>query len=168
MINRIKSHPVLKNFIEETCCENGICVTFDDDTSKDDYLILKVDKYYASLKLEKTPPSVDCVIIRKCKNGGYGLTIVELKNISTSRGFDLDNLKDKFETTISDFIGNKFRSLLYVDYKDVKLFFVTVKNLYKQDLGLKYETLINIRFSYNKRKLLIQPYMPTPTIKSCY
>ena len=34
-----------------------------------------------SLNIEKRPASIDCLIIRECLNSGYGLTLVELKNI---------------------------------------------------------------------------------------
>ena len=36
---------------------------------------------YNDLNLEFTPPSVDCLIILKCKGDSYKLVLVELKNI---------------------------------------------------------------------------------------
>lgn len=168
MLNRIKTHDTLQHYIEETCCENGVCVSFSDDVSQEDYVIIKVDKYYNSLNIEHRPPSPDCLIILKCKNGGYALTIVELKDISNSKGFEIGNLQKKFETCIFDFIGNKFKNPINdTIYKNVKLFFVSNIELYKRDLGLKMETLINTRYKFQGKTLMISPRMPSPTIKSC-
>src|SRR5688572_24612944 len=109
MINRIKNHPDLSNFIEDDCCENGICVTFDKSIPPSSYAIIKVDKYYDSLKLgKKTPAAIDCLIVRKCLKTGYGLTLVELKNIKSGKGFEINNMKEKFETVLFDFIKVKF------------------------------------------------------------
>lgn len=167
-INKIKNHEVLSRFVEKDCCENEVCVTFDKSVSEDSYVIIKVDKYYNSLKLEKTPASTDCLIIRKCIKTGLGLTVVELKDIKTGKGFDLINMRAKFETTLYDFIKKRFKNPLDNDYKDIKLFFVSNQELYKRDLGLKMEVLINLRFDFNGRRVMIIPRMPTPTITNCY
>lgn len=168
MIDRIKRHETLSKYVEDTCCENDVCVTFDDGINPNSYVILKVDKFYNSLNVEKRPASIDCLIIRKCIKTGYGLTLVELKNIDNSKGFSGEHLRRKFETTLSDFIKSKFKNLLDVDYIDVKLFFVSNKEIYKRDLGLKLEVLMNIRFKFNEKSLMITPRMPNPTIKNCY
>lgn len=107
MIEKIKKHPILAHYITDACCENDISVTFDDKLNADDYVIIKVDDYYNSLNIEKRPASVDCLIVRKCVDNGYGLTLVELKNIRTTQGFEIDNLKEKFDTTLNDFIKKK-------------------------------------------------------------
>jgi len=167
MIKRIKSHPVLSKFIEDTCCENGICVTFANNISPSSYAIIKVDKYYNS-KVTKPPASIDCLIVRACIKIGYGLTLVELKNIGQGSGFTIENMREKFETTLFDFIKKRFKKPLDIDYSDVKLYFVSKQELYRRDLGLKMEVLINTRFKFNNRTLMIIPLMPTPTIKNCY
>lgn len=168
MIETINSHNILSAYIEDTCFENGVCVSFEVDINPDSYTIIKVDKYYNSLNIEKRPPSIDCLIIRKCLNNGYGLTLVELKNIETSKGFDLENMKSKFDTTLNDFIKNKFKNPLDIDYKEIKLFFVSKQEIYKRDLGLKMEVLMNVKFKFNDKQLMIIPRMPNPTIKKCY
>ncbi len=168
MINRIKRTQILSQYVEETCCENEICVTFDATIVPSTYAIIKVDKYYNDLKLEKTPASIDCLIVRECIKVGYGLTLVELKNIGTGQGFDVDNMKEKFETTMYDFIKKRFKNPLDIHYSEIKLYFVSKQEVYKRDLGLKMDVLINIRFKYDDRVLMIRPVMPTPTIKNCY
>jgi hypothetical protein len=168
MIQKIKNHNILSPFTEDTCCENGICVSFDENLEPNNYVIIKVDNYYNSLNLAATPPSVDCLIIRRCINGGYGLTIVELKDIGTGAAFTIDNMKGKFNTTLNNFIKRRFKELLNIEYNEIKLYFVSNIDIYKRDLGLKMEVLINTQFDFNGKKLMIQPKMPTPTIKNCY
>lgn len=168
MIDRIKKHKVLSQFTDTTCCENDICVSFDKKIDPKDYVIIKVDQYYNSLNIAKRPASVDCLIVRKCTPRGLGLTLVELKNIETSQRFTIANLKEKFETTIHDFMERKFRNVLDKDYLDIKLFFVTKQEIHKRDLGPKLETLINIEFKINGKRRMIAPKMPTPSIKKCY
>lgn len=107
MIKRVKAHKVLSAFVEDTCCENEICVTFAEGISPDSYVIIKVDKYYNSLN-QKVPASVDCLIIRECIKTGYGLTLIELKKIGSGKGFQIENMIEKFETTLFDFIKTKF------------------------------------------------------------
>ncbi|MCF0056681.1 hypothetical protein [Dyadobacter sp. CY356] len=168
MISKVKNHEILSTLIEDTCCENDVCVTFDNEVLPSSYVIIKVDKFYNSLNIAERPASIDCLIIRKCNKSGYGLTLVELKNIDNSRGFETSNIKEKFETTLYDFIKTKFRNPLDIDYSDVKLFFVSNKEIYRRDIGLKMEVLINLRFKFNDKNLMISPKMPNPTIKNCY
>lgn len=169
MITKIKNHPELSKYIEDTCCENGICVTFEENVDPNSYVIIKVDTFYNSQKLGKqTPASIDCLIIRKCLNKGYGLTLIELKNISSGQGFDLDNMKEKFTTTLENFIKERFRNPLDIDYSDIKLFFVSNQEIHKRDIGLKMEVLMNTRFKFNNKRLMINPKMPNPSIKNCY
>lgn len=168
MIESINSHDILNVFVENTCCENGVCVSFEDEIDPNSYVIIKVDKFYNSLNIEKRPASIDCLIIKKCVNSGYGLILVELKDIHNSKGFDLDNLKSKFSTTLNHFIKSEFSNVLDIDYKEVKLFFVSKQEIYKRDLALKMEVLMNVKFKFNDKQLMIIPRMPNPTIKKCY
>lgn len=168
IIEKIKTHEILSQYVEDTCCENGICVTFDDQISSDSYVIIKVDKFYNSLNIEHRPASLDCLIIRKCIEKGYGMTLVELKNVHNTDGFTIENMKEKFQTTLFDFIKIKFKELLDIDYSDIQLFFVSKNEIYKRDLSLKMEVLMNIRFKFNDKNLMIKPKMPNPTIKNCY
>lgn len=167
-LESIHTHPDLSKIITKKCSENGICVTFDSSIGEDDYIILKVDDFYNSLGLEKTPPSPDCLILLKCVNGGYGLTIVELKSISNSKGFSLENLIGKFNTCINDFIENRFGKILNMDFTCVKLLFVSEIEVYRRDVGLKMDLLMNTRFRVGKKTCMITPFKPIPTIKKCY
>ena len=167
LITRIKGDAILSKFLSETCCENGICVTFDESVLPDSYVIIRVDQFYNSFNVKERPASVDCLIIRKCQNTGYGLTLVELKKISTTN-FELSNIKEKFDTTLFNFIKQRFSDLLDINYKEVKLYYVSQREIYKRDLGLKMEVLINFRFRFDEKNLMIKAFMPNPTLKNCY
>ena len=170
MIDKIKKHQVLSQFVREECSENDVSAKIDDKINSDDFVIVKPDDYYNSLK-KNVPPSVDCLIVQRCVNGGYKLTLIELKSITTMAGQTIENLAGKFETVLTDFIPKKFKDLLYKDYNSVELYFVTEIELYRnknRDIGLKLEALINRKFFYNNKRYMVQPRMPVPVIKPCY
>jgi len=76
MINKIRNHPQLKNFIAQTCAENNISADIAETIPAENVVILKVDQYYNSLNLGhlgKTPPSVDCLIVQKCADNKYSI-----------------------------------------------------------------------------------------------
>jgi uncharacterized phage-like protein YoqJ len=61
-----------------------------------------------SLRMHNSPPSIDCLIIVQCDtNPCYDFYLVELKNIKSTKGFDISNLKDKFTTVIEDFLKTR-------------------------------------------------------------
>lgn len=168
MINKIKSIEALSGFIIDSCCENEIEVTLHKDISKEAYVIIKVDDYYNSLNLVDTPPSVDCAIIRECITEGYGLSLVELKNVKSAKNLSFKKIRSKFENTLNDFIKSRFKDPLDIEYINVELFFVSLLQHNKRDMGLSFETYINKSINFNGKKRLIRPYLPVPTIKNCY
>ena len=168
MINRIRKLTALTPFIADSCDENGVGVVFDEKVERAHTVIIKVDRYYQSLKLEKTPAAPDCLIVRLCKDGGFGLTIVEMKKISSSKRFNVQNLQSKFKTCLDDFLSVRFSETFEGDFKDVKLYFVSEIEVHKRDLGLKMETLINAYVPFGGKNYLIRPFMPNPAIKNCY
>ena len=170
MIDRIKSHPILGKFTRDNCSENDVSARVDDRIHKGQYVIVKPDDYYNSLK-GKVPPSVDCLVVQRCADGEYKLTLIELKNISSMGHQTIDNLMGKFKITLTNFIQVRFKDLLYYDYKNIELYFITEIELYRnktRDIGLKLDALINYRFIYNGKRYMVQPRMPTPVIKPCY
>lgn len=168
MIDRIKTHGILSKYTVDNCCENEVCVTFDKGIKSDSYVILKVDNFYNSLNIATRPASIDCLVIRRCEKSGYGITLIELKKTEKSKTISIENIKEKFETTLYDFIKNRFKNPLDINYLEVKLFFVCNKEIYRRDLGLKMEALINVRFKFNNMSLMINLKMPNPVIKKCY
>jgi len=96
------------------------------------------------------------------------LAIIELKCIKKTKGFTIENIKSKFTTCLDDFISTQFKDILNIEYKTLKLFFISNIEIYKRDIGLKMEALMDVRFEYRNRKYMIIPYKPSPVIKKCY
>ncbi len=167
MLDNIRNHKILSKYTTTKCEEKGVCVDIDNRISKDDYVIIKVDDYYNSFNPPR-PASPDCLVILKCKGSGYAMYIVELKSIHSSRGFEIKNMDEKFKTCLYDFIGNKFRDMLDIDYKRIKLYFVSNIEIYRRDMGLKLKVLQGKRYKYRNKKYFIEPLMPVPAIKPCY
>jgi len=152
------------------CEDEGMSVDMDASISADAYLIIKVDNFYNSLHAKDTPAAPDCLILQKCAGGGYGVTLVELKNIKSSQNFEIENIIEKFRTCLEDFMSVKFGEYFFQDYQRILLYFVTkIGGTYKKDKGLTLESLIDKRFVFGKRNnLMIRLEMPTPAIKPCY
>lgn len=171
MLDRIKEHPILSKFIKDECSEQGVSIQIDNRISQDSYIIISPDEFYNSLK-EKVFPSVDCIVIQKCNELDYKITLIELKSIRTAHNFVLENMIEKFQNTLANFISVRFKENLFKNYKTVDLYFVSnieLHNIKKdRDLGLKLEYLISKRFEYNGKRLMLRPKMPIPTIKPCY
>ena len=169
LLERIRKDTTLAKYLSSDCEEEGVCVVFDEKVANDSYVIIKVDQYY-NAEVVNPPPSPDCLIIQQCVEEveTYALTIVELKSISSSRNFTVDNMTGKFETCLNDFIKNRFKHYFNRDYVRVRLLFVSRIEKYKRDAGLRMRILTNKRFVFRGKSRLIESRMPTPTIKPCY
>ncbi len=163
VIQKIKEHDVLSKFIEDTCCENNVCITFDADISLESYIIIKVDDFYKSLKLGSTPRSVDCLILRQCANGDYGLILVELKKARKSKRISKTQIEEKFENTLNDFM-TRFKDVFPEKYKEIKLYLISK---IKRDRTLTLEYLMNKQIKFNNKVLGIRPEMNHFVIKNC-
>ena len=60
MINNIIAHDTLSQYVEDTCCENGVCVSFEDDINPNSYVIIKVDQFYNSLNIDRDVKLFTC------------------------------------------------------------------------------------------------------------
>ncbi|MHB8156098.1 MAG: hypothetical protein ACYDEQ_01675 [Desulfocucumaceae bacterium] len=140
MIEQVRKNPDLGPFIVNECVENGVGVSISEEIPEQDLVIIKMDKYYNSLNMENTPPSVDCLVATRCSSGSYVIYLVELKNIKSQRYIDLDNIRDKFRNAIRDFMSSRFRGI-FIDsghkIVDLKIYFVT------DPLGLKEKGIIS-------------------------
>jgi hypothetical protein len=165
LLQKIRQDERLKPLLRDRCEDEGVCVEIDKNMAKDDYIILKLDSFYNTLDFATPPPSPDCFIIQRCAGTDkYGITIVELKGISTSDGFKVENMKAKFETCFQEFMLKDFNR----DYTKIQLYFVSEIEIYRREAGLKMKVLENIRFTFRGQKCSIKPYKPTPAIKPCY
>ena len=165
IIKEVLKNAELQPFLADSCQENDICVEIDNRIEKENFIIIKVDRYYNSLH-EEVPPSPDCLIIQTCDQNKFKISIVELKNIDSSKHLKTENLIKKYETCLNDFISNSFKDILYKDYSVIKLYFIS--HIEKRDYGLKISTIMNKRFSYKNKKYMIELQTPGFRIKPCY
>ena len=175
MINQIKYTNSLKNCIADRCEENEIFVSMADDIPQINYLVLKVDNYYNSLNLDKTPPSVDCLVTLKCRDSDFVVYLIELKNIKSPGGFKVENIYNKFKTTIDNFMGSRFRNIFHNDRYTIKylqLYFVTAayresEKLWRKE-GTKIDVLRSLKpFKFKGKRYQIKHKLPNPLINSC-
>ncbi len=161
LLTRIRQHLELAPFVRKSCTDDGMTFAIDDRIEADDYVVIKVDDYFNSLGLDQTPPAPDCLIILRCREGGYALAIVELKRIKVASRFKVNNVAEKFSTCFDDFIEGRFPDLLSRDYKRIQLFFETKlkRKAATADTtrGLRLEALLSKRFKFRGRNLLIEP-----------
>jgi hypothetical protein len=167
VFNELRNDNALRDFIRDQCCENDVAVTISELIDPDDYVIIRVDEYYNSLGLAETPPSVDCLIIRRCADGTYRMTLVELKNIRDATRFRIKNIEAKFQTSLDDFITQRFRIIYNADCRELRLLFISKIKNYKRDLGLIRDTFMSLKFHYKGRRYLVTPMVPDPTIVPC-
>ncbi len=184
MINTIKSNNILCNYISDLCLENGVCATIDNNIPNSDYVIVKVDNYYNSLKLAFTPCGVDCpitLILSKSNNiEVYKHYLIELKNIRSASELYVENIYYKFYNTLNDFMDKKFSNIynnkLY-KIRDVKLLLITpcyrfFKNSAISDEekkrkleGTRLEQILSVgTYEYHGRLLQIEYELPNPLI----
>lgn len=171
MIDKIKNTEALKPFITHECEENKISVNMTDDIPQNNYLVIKVDKYYNSQRLSDTPPSVDCLVLLKCTDNRYVLYLVELKRFKKARGLKKDSIQGKFKTTIDDFMSTTFKDIFHSErfpIKDIHLYLVT--NRYKKPHRgtTRLDLLLDIKpFEFRGKLYQISHKLPNPLIKNC-
>lgn len=116
MFDEIRNHPDLADFRCRTCEENNVAVKVCDELTDNGELrqdlidILKIDAYYNN-RVHQPDPSIDCLIVIKTGHREFGLTLVELKNVSHRRHLGIHRIGKKFKTTIQDFLSNRFADI---------------------------------------------------------
>lgn len=182
MISEILNHSELKKIIVKCCSENNVEATISSNIDKADFVILKIDKYYTSLLLANTPKSVDCLIVLRCDDNTFMLFIIELRDIKNLAGFSAKEIYQKFETTINNFLREKFSEFFFsdnYDIKDLKLLFITdplniqnkkytLNQIKNRIQGTKIEILLLMRpFKFGSRYYSISYEVPNPIIQNC-
>ncbi|OHD10700.1 MAG: hypothetical protein A2086_16770 [Spirochaetes bacterium GWD1_27_9] len=181
MIDLIKNEPELKDIIVSKCEDNNYCVSLDEQIDKDNIIILKIDNYYNSSKMHNPPASVDCLIMQKCCNETYNLYLVELRNIKYCSSIKKDNIIEKFNTTLDDFMSVRFKHIFLenIDKIMLKLYFITdplgvvEKNLTQEIIEKKYkDTKIGFLqsinpFKFGTKYFRIEHKLPNPIIQKC-
>jgi len=162
----------LNGFIDSTCCENNICVDFDENLNNEDYIVIKLDEFYEKQGLEEIPPTPDCLIIQKCEKGHYHIYAVELKNVDSSKNQDLSrrNIRSKFHTCLTDFMSNRFRDYFYDEnYKLIlQLFLVAGKVDNNFSKNFKFDFLLGLHWvKFADKYYQIKGENPNPLVQSC-
>ena len=167
LIDDVRNNLEISSFLEQTCCENNIEVSVSSEVNSASICIIKVDKYYNSLNLSQTPPSVDCLILQHCILQNFFFHIVELKSVDKSPRLDINNVIEKFHNTISDFISVRFFEPIG-KYDSVKLKLVLVSKVGNtgSDTMLR-KILRENSFSYKGLKSIIDLKYSTYTIENC-
>jgi hypothetical protein len=170
LIEALKAEPKLADFIKSSCNDEGIEVQMEEGMEATSIIVIKVDDFYNSLRQEKTPASIDCLIVQHCGNDNYRLYLVELKNVKTAHSINNQNLEEKFETTLLDFLSNKFRTYFFDEKYKLKLKLILSAGKVKNDFIKSYqlEFLLGLRlFRFQNTILSINGIPPHPIIKKC-
>jgi len=175
MFKTILSNLDLSSLYQRICEENNACVKFSKQLAEDNYIILKVDAYYNSLRIHKPPPSIDCLILVKCDtNECYDFYLLELKDIKSSKGFNIENIQQKFATTIDDFLNDKFKDIFDAYcINDFKLYLVLGEKFsekYEKKMGslqLKLFAFKESSYRFRNKIAVINPIPSGYQVKEC-
>jgi len=177
LINNIRNDAVISDFICQECKENDIQAAIDLAINSDDIVIVKIDDFY-NARVRRPDCSPDCLIIQRCRDRTFNIYIVELKNINSPKKFTVENIVEKFNTCLGDFMSVRFANYFHsgdIDIQNISLLFISdpyhfKKNPRKQDYmrGHKIDALLSQRIpKYFSKHLYIEYKVPNPTIKKC-
>lgn len=109
--NKAELVPHFKNDIIENNAKVDIDNSFYNNGALDSQKILNisVDKFYNSLGLSSTPCSIDNLVLVKRGHNRYSLYLIELKDVDKLKRLNRDQIKNKFDTTLHDFMLTKYQ-----------------------------------------------------------
>ena len=186
MFSRIDNEPDLWCVLARSCDENDIHVDVceellvNGDLNDDLIRVIKVDRYYGNCKLKETPKSVDCLIVIKCADGGYGVYLVELRNAGSSKGVRPTDILSKFRNTFEDFLIRRFPEIFGSEDFNVNFVLAWLVTDPFRGRGLPaavYDrkikgTVLDVYqtqkpFRWRTFSILIKPELPNPEICVC-
>lgn len=179
MIDSINNHPELKAFIRKKCAEikggqRPSEIKLNRNIDPKLITVLKIDDYYISLRMQKTPKSIDCLIVFEIAKE-YKIFLIELREsknrVRLTRITKPARINDKFSTTIDDFMCIRFREIFKSEKFPIKHFslfivsslFNSIADEYKKKglKGLKCERYLNKPFIF--RGIISTILEATPT-----
>lgn len=176
MFDEIYNNTELFSIRRNECSENGISVDFCEEIIHkydDDVIILKIDEFYSSKRMNNPPPSIDCLIIIKNDDCSYRLVLIELRNVSSTKSITPSEIIPKFKTTIDDFLCSKFANIFlnesfnvssfecYLVSDPLKLKGITQEIYEKKIKGTVYEAYaLQKPFKFRKKAALVQVKIP--------
>ena len=95
MVNMIKKDAHLVPYLKTTLEDAGIEVGLDQRLQPDDFAAIKVDDYYAGLKMATPPKAVDFVVVVDCQCDSFSMYILELKNVNGPDKLNIEGLRTK-------------------------------------------------------------------------
>jgi hypothetical protein len=117
MLDAIEQNLELHGISRRTCAENTVEVAIcsallaGDDLDDSSIKILKVDDYYNTKNFAMPPKSVDCLVVVRCASGSFELTLVELRDVSSTKGVKPSEIIRKFEATFLKFMSEDFGAI---------------------------------------------------------
>lgn len=151
MVNMIKKDAHLVPYLKTTLEDAGIEVGLDQRLQPDDFAAIKVDDYYAGLKMATPPKAVDFVVVVDCQCDSFSMYILELKNVNGPDKLNIEDIQEKFSNNINLFLSDTFSYIFLNDrfkYKGIKLYLVSdaygqVGNFANHSEYLKFRDKIN-------------------------
>lgn len=185
LVAALKNDPFLQPFTRAQCDEPGreFRVNISAELTADDVVIIKPDAYYHSPQAPKpAPKSPDCLIVVRCHSGEFQVYLVELRDIRGPLGFRVEEVREKFNTCLHDFmegvLGAHFNRA-DVRFKAIHLLFVTDPYGQQQDQernsrfnrNTKMDALLALNsgrpFRFDGRRLGIEHRISDPAITRC-
>lgn len=170
LIDNLKREVSLIPYIVAECEDEGLCVGFESDVDKENTVIIKVDDFYNGLNMSITPASIDCLIIQFCGADKYHIYLVELKNVKAPGSIGNKNLEEKYETTLNDFMSNKFRHFFFNTTYLLNLELILSAGSVGQNSIKSYslDFLLGLRlYKFQDKILGINGLPPHPLISNC-
>ncbi len=116
MIEQILCCEALIPYLKEIVEENGVGADFHASLlingciNPDQVCNISVDSFY-NTEVSPAPKSIDNLVITKKSDGTVSLYLIELRNVKRPSGIRLSDILPKFDTTINNFIKERFPNL---------------------------------------------------------
>lgn len=128
MVNMIKKDAHLAPYLKTVLEDAGIKVELDPTIKQENYTAIKVDDYYAGLKIATPPKAVDFVVVVDCQCDWFAMYVLEFKNVNGPDKLNITDIQEKFSNTINLFLSDTFSGIFLNDrfkYKAIKLYLVS-------------------------------------------
>lgn len=131
MIAQIESDEKLQEHCTRKFEDEGVVIEVDPHLRSKEYVGVKVDDYYNSLKPKRENfKTVDFVISVDCVSNKYALYIMEFKG-TKDKSYTTGEIEEKFQNTIESYLSEDFAEI-YCNpryaYKSILLYLVTTAN----------------------------------------
>lgn len=94
---------------------------------------VKVDDYYAGLRLAAPPKAIDFLVVVDCECDAFVMYLLELKNVSAPKFLLIRDIHEKFQNTIDDFLSRRFGYIFWMISTNIRKFCCI---LYRMRMGL--------------------------------